>query len=37
MNKGAGSNRKGSLYRRWKGKKYYNLNDPETKSGVKGP
>ena len=34
MNEGSGSNRKGSLYRRWRGKKYYDLEAPETKGGV---
>ena len=34
MNEGPGSNRKGTLYRRWKGKKDYNLDNPESRGGI---
>jgi integrase len=34
MNEGPGSNRKGTLYRRWKGKKDYNLDNPENRGGI---
>jgi integrase len=34
MNEGRGSNRKGTLYRRWKGEKDYDLDNLKTKTGV---